>query len=77
MLAVAFAVVAVGAVVAVVDPVARALGTVVFLAMAAALGAGLGATFALVAQRATRARSARYRASSARPAGWAGSSRRW
>ncbi|GAA0522542.1 MFS transporter [Paractinoplanes deccanensis] len=45
----AFAVVAVGAFVQAFTPPLMPLGTVAFLAMAAALGAGSGATFALVA----------------------------
>ena len=53
------------------------LGTIAFLAMAGALGAGSGATFALVALLAPRTRSARSPASSARPAVSAGSCRRW
>jgi NNP family nitrate/nitrite transporter-like MFS transporter len=52
VLAVAFGVVAVGAMIQSSTPSLVPLGTVVFLAMAAALGAGSGATFALVAQRA-------------------------
>ena len=54
------------------------LGTIAFLAMAAALGAGSGATFALVAQVAPAAQGrARSPAWSARPAASAASSRRW
>ena len=49
------------------------LGTIAFLSMAAALGAGAGATFALVAQRAPAARSAPSPAWSAPPAGSAAS----
>ncbi|MDQ2758522.1 MAG: MFS transporter [Actinomycetota bacterium] len=52
VLAVAFAVVAVGALVQSATPALVPLGTLVFLAMAGALGAASGATFALVAQRA-------------------------
>ena len=50
-----FAVVAVGAVVQASTPPLMPLGTIAFLAMAAALGAGSGATFALVAQAAPAA----------------------
>jgi MFS transporter, NNP family, nitrate/nitrite transporter len=52
VLMVAFAVVAVGALVQSPTPSLAPLGTIVFLAMAAALGTASGATFALVAQRA-------------------------
>ncbi len=48
----ALAVVTVGAAIASFTPDLAPLGTIAFLAMAAALGAGSGATFALVAQRA-------------------------
>jgi NNP family nitrate/nitrite transporter-like MFS transporter len=49
VLAVGYAVVVVGAGVAATHPILEHVGTVAFLAMAAALGAGSGATFALVA----------------------------
>jgi len=52
VLAVAFAVVVAGALVQSATPSLKPLGTVAFLAMAAALGAASGAVFALVAQRA-------------------------
>jgi len=52
VLVVAFSVVAVGAVIQSSTPSLAPLGTVVFMAMAAGLGAASGATFALVAQRA-------------------------
>ena len=52
VLTVAFAVVAVGALIQSSTPSLAPLGTIVFLSMAAALGAASGATFALVAQRA-------------------------
>ncbi|MFI5909828.1 MFS transporter [Dactylosporangium sp. NPDC051541] len=52
VLAVALAVVAAGAVVQAFTPGLAPLGTIAFLSMAAALGTGSGATFALVAQRA-------------------------
>jgi NNP family nitrate/nitrite transporter-like MFS transporter len=52
VLAVALLVVAAGAAVQAFTPGLVPLGTIAFLAMAAALGAGSGATFALVAQRA-------------------------
>jgi NNP family nitrate/nitrite transporter-like MFS transporter len=52
VLAVALLVVAAGATVQAFTPGLVPLGTIAFLAMAAALGAGSGATFALVAQRA-------------------------
>jgi NNP family nitrate/nitrite transporter-like MFS transporter len=52
VLSVAFAVVAVGALIQSTTPPLAPLGTIVFLAMAAALGAASGATFALLAQRA-------------------------
>jgi NNP family nitrate/nitrite transporter-like MFS transporter len=52
VLAGAFAVVAVAAVVQSLTPVLAPVGTVAFLVMAAALGAAAGAVFALVAQRA-------------------------
>ena len=55
VLTVAFAVVAVGALVQASTPTLVPLGTIVFLSMAAALGAASGATFALVAQRAPAA----------------------
>ncbi len=55
VLTVAFAVVATGAVIQSSTPPLVPLGTVVFLAMAAALGTASGATFALVAQRAPAA----------------------
>ncbi len=45
-----YAVVAVGAAVAATHPILEHIGTVSFLAMAAALGAGSGATFALIAR---------------------------
>lgn len=50
VLAGGYAVVVVGALVAAFHPILEHLGTVAFLAMAAALGAGSGATFALIAQ---------------------------
>jgi NNP family nitrate/nitrite transporter-like MFS transporter len=52
VLAAAFAVVAVGALVQAATPTLRPTGTVAFLCMAGALGAGSGAVFALVARRA-------------------------
>jgi NNP family nitrate/nitrite transporter-like MFS transporter len=52
VLSVAFAVVAVDALIQSSTPALAPLGTVVFLSMAGALGAASGATFALVAQRA-------------------------
>jgi MFS transporter, NNP family, nitrate/nitrite transporter len=55
VLMVAFAVVALDALVQSSTPDLAPLGTVVFLTMAAALGAATGATFALVAQRAPAA----------------------
>jgi NNP family nitrate/nitrite transporter-like MFS transporter len=55
VLVAAFAVVAVGALVQSSTPSLAPLGTIVFLAMAAALGTASGATFALVAQRAPAA----------------------
>jgi NNP family nitrate/nitrite transporter-like MFS transporter len=48
----AFGVVAAGSLIQSATPTLAPLGTVVFLAMAGALGAASGATFALVAQRA-------------------------
>src|SRR6478672_4465237 len=56
VLTVAFAVVAVGALVQSTTPALTPLGTIVFLSMAGALGAASGATFALVAQRAPSAK---------------------
>lgn len=50
VLAGAFAVVAVGAGIAATEPILEHVGTVAFLGMAAALGAGSGATFALIAK---------------------------
>src|SRR6476619_1310918 len=50
VLATAYAVVVVGAGVAATHPILEHVGTVAFLAMAAALGAGSGATFALIAK---------------------------
>jgi MFS transporter, NNP family, nitrate/nitrite transporter len=50
VLAVCFGVVVVGATVASSTPLLEHVGTVAFLSMAAALGAGSGATFALIAQ---------------------------
>ncbi|MGZ5400494.1 MAG: MFS transporter, partial [Nocardioides sp.] len=50
VLACGYAVVAVGAVIAAGTPLLEYVGTVAFLAMAAALGAGSGATFALIAK---------------------------
>jgi NNP family nitrate/nitrite transporter-like MFS transporter len=50
VLAAGFAVVVVGAAVAATTPLLEHVGTVAFLAMAAALGSGSGATFALVAR---------------------------
>ena len=55
VLVAAFAVVAVGALIQSSTPSLAPLGTIVFLAMAAALGTASGATFALVAQRAPAA----------------------
>jgi NNP family nitrate/nitrite transporter-like MFS transporter len=52
VLAVVLAVVAAGAAVQAFTPSLAPLGTIAFLSMAGALGAGSGATFALVAQRA-------------------------
>jgi NNP family nitrate/nitrite transporter-like MFS transporter len=52
VLAAAFAVVTAGAVVQSLTPALAPVGTIAFLAMAAALGAAAGAVFALVAQRA-------------------------
>jgi NNP family nitrate/nitrite transporter-like MFS transporter len=45
-----YAVVVVGAAVAATNPILEHIGTVAFLAMAAALGSGSGATFALIAR---------------------------
>jgi len=56
VLMVAFGVVAVGALIQSSTPSLAPLGTIVFLAMAAALGTASGATFALVAQRAPAAK---------------------
>jgi len=50
VLAVGYAVVAVGAGIAAETPILEHVGTVAFLAMAAALGSGSGATFALIAK---------------------------
>jgi len=50
VLAASYGVVVVGAAVAAGEPILEWIGTVAFLGMAAALGAGSGATFALVAQ---------------------------
>ena len=50
MLAGGYAVVVVGAAVAATTPLLEPVGTVAFLAMAAALGSGSGATFALIAK---------------------------
>ncbi|GAA2805677.1 MFS transporter [Kribbella solani] len=50
VLASCFAVVVVGAAIASTTPILENFGTIAFLAMAAALGGGSGATFALVAQ---------------------------
>src|SRR3954462_8731142 len=50
VLAAGFAVVAVGAGVAATHPLLEHVGTVAFLAMAAALGSGSGAPFALIAK---------------------------
>jgi MFS transporter, NNP family, nitrate/nitrite transporter len=50
VLAVSYGVVAVGAGIAAGNPILEHVGTLAFLSMAAALGAGSGATFALVAQ---------------------------
>jgi MFS transporter, NNP family, nitrate/nitrite transporter len=50
VLAVGYAVVVVGAAVASTTPLLEHVGTVAFLAMAAALGSGSGATFALIAR---------------------------
>ena len=56
VLMVVFGVVAVGALIQSSTPSLAPLGTIVFLAMAAALGTASGATFALVAQRAPAAK---------------------
>ncbi len=56
VLAVAFGVVALGALVQSSTPTLMPVGTIVFLSMAAALGTASGATFALVAQRAPGAK---------------------
>ncbi len=56
VLAVAFVVVTAGAAVAAFEPVLEPAGAVAFLAMAAALGAGSGATFALIAKATDPAR---------------------
>ena len=73
----AYAVVAVGAGVAAGTPPLDGIGTVAFLAMAAALGSGSGATFALIATgHRPVAGSAGSPAWSAPPAGSAGSCRR-
>jgi NNP family nitrate/nitrite transporter-like MFS transporter len=56
VLSVAFAVVALDALVQSATPDLKPLGTLVFLTMAAALGTASGATFALVAQRAPAAK---------------------
>jgi NNP family nitrate/nitrite transporter-like MFS transporter len=50
VLAGSYGVVVVGAAVAATTPLLQPVGTIAFLSMAAALGAGSGATFALVAQ---------------------------
>ncbi|MFC4783866.1 MFS transporter [Nocardioides sp. MAHUQ-72] len=50
VLATAYSIVVVGAGVAATNPILEHVGTVAFLAMAAALGAGSGATFALIAR---------------------------
>jgi NNP family nitrate/nitrite transporter-like MFS transporter len=50
VLVVGYAVVAVGAAVAATTPILEHVGTIAFLAMAAALGSGSGATFALIAR---------------------------
>jgi NNP family nitrate/nitrite transporter-like MFS transporter len=50
VLATGYAVVVVGAAVAAAQPILEPLGAIAFLAMAAALGSGSGATFALIAQ---------------------------
>lgn len=50
VLSVGYAVVVVGAAIAANTPILEHLGTIAFLAMAAALGAGSGATFALIAR---------------------------
>jgi len=50
VLAIGYGVVAIGAGVAANHPILEHLGTVAFLTMAAALGAGSGATFALIAR---------------------------
>ncbi len=55
VLTLAFAVVALGALVQSSTPALAPLGTIVFLSMAGALGSASGATFALVAQRAPAA----------------------
>ncbi len=56
VLAAGYAVVVVGAAVAATTPLLEPVGTVAFLAMAAALGSGSGATFALVAKVTDRPR---------------------
>jgi len=56
VLAVCFALVAVGAAIAAGEPPLRGYGTPVFLVMAAALGAASGATFALIAEATDPAR---------------------
>ena len=77
VLAAGYAVVVVGAAVAATTPLLEHVGTVAFLAMAAALGSGSGATFALVAQgHRARPGSAASPAWSARPAASAASCRR-
>lgn len=50
VLAAGYGVVAAGAAVAATSPLLQPLGTIAFLAMASALGAGSGATFALIAK---------------------------
>jgi MFS transporter, NNP family, nitrate/nitrite transporter len=54
VLAAAFGVVVAGALVQSATPMLKPTGTIAFLAMAAALGTGSGAVFALVARRAPR-----------------------
>jgi NNP family nitrate/nitrite transporter-like MFS transporter len=56
VLAVGYGVVALGAAAAATTPILEYLGTVAFLAMAAALGSGSGATFALIAKSVEPAR---------------------
>jgi NNP family nitrate/nitrite transporter-like MFS transporter len=77
VLAAALTVVCTGAAVQAFTPGLVPVGTAAFLAMAAAPGAGSGATFALVALLAPPTRSAQSPASSVPRAASAASSRRW